>query len=83
MEVFPQIKVVFTIFCIVMMAIGLLLLRNELIYIYRKRVIDWVYGPHPDMNEWKRRRTILERQNYDQMMWDWRKWTFKQFFPEV
>lgn len=65
--------------CGVLIAIAsLFLIRNQIIYKIRIRAIDYVF----DSSNCENLRPRLNNPDYEQMMYQWNKWTFKQFYPD-
>lgn len=58
-------------FCFLMLA------RNDLVYQVRAKAIDIIWDSKLDES------VFDDGPTYDAMMWDFRKWTFKQFYPEL
>ena len=56
----------------------LVLLRNHLVFKYRMKAINIVYGKHSPV-DWK----VYQRTKRAEQFYDLRKWTFKQFYPEL
>lgn len=55
---------------------GLVLFRNELVFHARERALDLV-------NDIELETVYRAGPDYDEMLWDFRKWTFGQFYPEL
>lgn len=66
-----------TFLIIVLVLVGLFL-RYNWVFKIRIKAINIVYGKHSPV-DWR----VYQRTTFREQMWDIRKWTFKQFFPEL
>ena len=66
---------------------GLMLWRNELVFRYRMRAASVASNRSKrsidsgDWKSWEREWGEYEKTEYGRQLWDFRKWTFRQFFP--
>lgn len=61
---------------------ALMLVRNELTFRVRMRAIDLIHEIEPH-EAWRTAHQKFMSVTYESMMYDLRKWTFKQFYPEL
>lgn len=66
---------------------ALMLYRNNLVYQARRRRIDEIYEAQMRIlfveGPGAARPNYDEMGSYDRQMWDFRKWSYKQFYPEA
>lgn len=79
--------------CVIVFVTALFLVRNEVVYRVRVRRINYIYQHNLKLLDNHRfitdtgyspfqRLSYEPEQSYDQMLFDFRKWTYKDFFPE-
>lgn len=67
---------------------GLMLVRNEIVFRCRNRANNVASAraqrriDNKEFGVWLREWEAYERAEYGRQLWDFRKWTFRQFFPE-
>jgi hypothetical protein len=69
--------------------VPVMLIRNRIVHRARTRRIDEISEAcKQDISRgcldcWKRRYDELDSQSYDAMLYDFRRWTYRQFYPEA
>lgn len=64
-------------FAVLALVLGALCLRQEIVCEYYERAMDWAM----EQEDWVRASAVVRSHGYDSLMWDFRKWTFEQFYP--
>ncbi len=70
--------ILLAIFGVVLAVCALILIRNEMVYKYNARAIDYIFS-QPNWGELREKYDPAG--NYNRNMFDLRKWTYKQMFP--
>ena len=79
---------ILSICCIGMIGCGVGLIRNQRVYRWRMmrlvvasfRSNQKIFAGKPG---WEKEYDSLDTPSYSQMMWDWSKWSFSAFYPDI
>lgn len=65
----------------------LLFIRNELVYTFRQRRLDWCDEASRkaigERKEWRQYYRSFDALTYESMLFDFRKWTYNQFYGDI
>lgn len=74
-----MIKLILEIICILMIALGILLfIRNEIVYNFRKKIIDKIFLSE----NWQEKLKEFDKVSYDEMVYKFWK-PIKSFYPNI